>query len=264
MIETIVSCFSDTCIPAPSLSTGSALLLDDPADLVRIREPGVNLVVYRRRVGTSVQKFVDEVLLPLDLKRIVPGTDAAQGPVQLLDGIVPMDKAQPFIEDLRELIERYTQVAGIQSVNLKLECFAGNLCERFHTDRVRLRLICSYAGPGTEWLADEEINRDWLGPRAGDRRDEESGLLREGATIRQLERFAVGIMKGDHWPGNLGKGLGPSLTARTRSQPAPGAFQDRHGLRLTTLPAAEQDLAPVRPIALKPQPKPRTMHDMDL
>ena len=53
-------------------------------------------------------------------------------------------------------------------------------------------------------MADEEINRDWLSPRGGERGDE---LLREGATIRQLERFDVGLMKGDRWPGNQGKGL---------------------------------------------------------
>jgi len=207
MFDTIVPSFCDCCVPQLSPSTGSALLLDDPAALGRIREPGVNLVVYRRQVAPPVQKFVEEVLLPLDLKRVVPDSDAMQGPAKLLGGIGSLAEAQPFIADLRTMIGMYIQTSGVQTVRLKLECFAGNLCERFHTDRVPLRLICSYAGPGTEWLADGEINRDWLVPRAGDRRDEESGLLREGARIRQLERFEISLMKGDRWPGNHGKGL---------------------------------------------------------
>lgn len=207
MFDTRIPSSCDYCVQEPARPTGSAISLNDPADFVRIREPGVNLAFYRRQVAPPVQQFVDEVLLPLNLKRVVPGTDAAKGPALLLDGIGRPEEAQAFAQDLRALIKWYIQAAAVPKVNLKLECFAGNLCERFHADRVPLRLVCSYAGPGTEWLADEEINRDRLGPRAGEMRDEKSGLLREGAVIRQLERFTVGLMKGDCWPGNLGKGL---------------------------------------------------------
>jgi hypothetical protein len=81
------------------------------------------------------------------------------------------------------------------------------MCGRFHADRVGLRLICSYAGPGTEWLDEPDIDRSKLGPGLGGLPDEVTGLLLPGARVRRLERFAVGLLKGEHWPGNEGRGV---------------------------------------------------------
>ncbi len=35
-------------------------------------------------------------------------------------------------------------------------------CRKFHVDRVHLRLLCTYAGPGTEWAPAAIVNRDAL------------------------------------------------------------------------------------------------------
>ena len=112
-----------------------------------------------------------------------------------------------FRADIKGLVQRYVALTDAKRVTMKLESFGGTLCERFHTDSVQLRLICTYAGPGTQWLANEDVDRHRLGLGAGGLSDEMSGLIRPGAAIGGLDRCAVGLMKGDKWPGNRDRGL---------------------------------------------------------
>ena len=35
---------------------------------------------------------------------------------------------------------------------MRLVSTSAPMCPRFHTDHVGVRLICTYVGPGTEWL----------------------------------------------------------------------------------------------------------------
>jgi hypothetical protein len=140
------------------------------------------------------------------LKCVIPGTapSAADGAlVQALE----LPGGDAFARDVRFLSDLFAGITGVEALNVKLECFGGGLCERFHVDLVQLRLICSYGGPGTEWLEEAFVNRARLGPDAGGPADEESGLLLPGATVWRMDRFAVGLMKGERWPGNSGRGL---------------------------------------------------------
>ena len=37
------------------------------------------------------------------------------------------------------------------------------MCRLFHIDNLRQRLLCTYLGPGTEWLDQSNVNWDGLG-----------------------------------------------------------------------------------------------------
>jgi hypothetical protein len=187
---------------AVSLPASSTLLVEDPAALAAIHRPGVNLCVWRRPVSPRLLRFIDTVVLPRNVKRVLTCDSAASLIEELLQDIPGGDERDWFEEDIRGLVKLYAALLGAERVTLKLESFGGALCERFHVDWVKLRLICCYAGPGTEWLDSRHVDRSRLGPQPGDPADEYSGLLREGAVIRRLDRFAVGLMKGQLWPGN--------------------------------------------------------------
>jgi hypothetical protein len=84
------------------------------------------------------------------------------------------------------------------------------MCPLFHVDSVNLRLIVTLHGPGTEWLADSDVNRKQLGKGSNHK------ILRDGALIQQLKTFQVAFLKGEEYPGNYGKGLvhrSPALTS---------------------------------------------------
>src|SRR5262249_44708254 len=152
-------------------------------------------------------RFVEETLLPGDLKRLVTCDSSTPDIAGLLEGVPTTPGYAAFCDDIRLLVDLYALFMGPGKINLKLECFGSNLCERFHTDWVGLRLICSYAGPGTEWLTNGDVNRERLGPGCGGLPDEESGLIHPGAAIQRLDRYAIALMKGEKWPDNRGNGL---------------------------------------------------------
>jgi len=185
----------------------SAVLVGGPEELVAIHEPGINLCIWRRALPEEVERFVDTSVLPRDIKRLV--TCSAADPA--IDDLLQDLPAEPGLavlrDDMRELARHCARLTGARQLTLKLESFGSNLCERFHVDRVPLRLLCSYAGPGTQWLDSSDVNRAFLGPAAGGLADEDSGLLRLGAAIQHMERFTVALMKGECWPGNSGNGL---------------------------------------------------------
>ncbi len=109
-----------------------------------------------------------------------------------------------LLEDIQRLAGHFAAVASIleapRTVTLRLETLQDDACRRFHVDRVRLRLLCTYLGPGTEWLTDDQVDREAL---ATYRPNE--AILRRGEPQR-LEPFWVAILKGDLYPGTAGHG----------------------------------------------------------
>ncbi len=83
----------------------------------------------------------------------------------------------------------------------------GAMCPRLHVDRVGIRMLCTYRGPGTEWVDDAAVDRRFLGAASGGKPDEVSGLLRPGHRIERVPPFAVALLKGSLWQGNGGRGI---------------------------------------------------------
>ena len=75
-----------------------------------------------------------------------------------------------------------------------------------HVDRVGVRMLVTYSGPGTEWLADADVDRARLGEAGQDLPDDQNGVMRPGAVIRSVAPFAVTLLKGEAWPGAEGFG----------------------------------------------------------
>ncbi|MFN4257892.1 MAG: DUF1826 domain-containing protein [Gemmataceae bacterium] len=190
-----------------AVEPSSCLWTDQPDELKAIHEPHVLMGVLERTVPPGLREYIDEGFSTLRCKREVTVANPAESLDQLFHGLPAGAGADLFRADIHFLARLFHKVVGAPRAHLKLEAFQGNLCERFHTDNVPMRLICCYLGPGTQWLDYADVNRDKLGPGSGGLPDEQSGLIRPGAIIHQLPRFAVGLMKGNRWPGNSRRGL---------------------------------------------------------
>ena len=171
-----------------------------PAELAAVLRPEVNLCLWQREVPAALRRFVDVNLARRDCKRLTTWDGNEPDELTWGVGLADAEDYDAFHDDVTMLSRLYAELTGADRLTIKLEAFAGSLCERLHVDRVGLRLICSYAGPGTEWLANADVDRRWLGT-ADDR------LLRLGGAVRRMPRWSVGLMKGERWPGNAGNGL---------------------------------------------------------
>jgi len=177
---------------------------DRPAELRGILNPGVNLCLWRRRVQPEVTRELSRLRashLPDVRCRTSPASFNENVSTLLTQqGLDPV-AFQNWRDDLRGLADLFFSVSGGRDVVLRLETTDDDGCRRFHVDRTHLRLLCTYRGPGTEWLTNEQVDRDAQGNGAPNER-----IIRFGEPSR-FEPFWVGILKGDAFPGNAGLGL---------------------------------------------------------
>lgn len=188
--------------------TPRAVETDTLADLALIYQPDVNVCVARRRITPGISSFVSRLLLgarhfEYEL-RVGPGRPPVErllpGDMQSLPG------AEAWLTDVEYLIGLFRDLFEADDLGLRLRTLDKAMCPRFHVDRVAVRLICTYGGAGTEWLPEAAVSRDKLGHGACGQADEDSGLLLDPAAIRAMPAFAIGLLKGELWDGNEGRG----------------------------------------------------------
>ena len=90
---------------------------------------------------------------------------------------------------------------------LRLDGIDHPMCPRFHTDKIKCRLVTTYVGPGTQWLPHNLVDRKKLGFGNDGKPDDQSGLFQSKQDIKQLDRGHVALLKGESWEGNEGAGV---------------------------------------------------------
>jgi len=194
------------------------LISEEPQTLGHIREPDTNLCLWRR---ASLPAVADEIagLHALDLPDVRRSTctatfDEDAGALLYESGLDPL-AFRNWLADMRLLADLFFAVNEGRHVTLRLETTTDDGCRRFHVDRTHLRLLCTYRGPGTEWLTDAQVDRAAQSSGAPN-----ESIIRTGEPSR-FEPFWVGVLKGDAYPGNAGHGL------VHRSPPIGGSGQTR-------------------------------------
>lgn len=186
--------------------------------LGRILDPGVNLSLWQRSSHPSIMRE----LLPLDASHL-PDIRCLTSPASFDDDLCALLKQQDLDAsafqhwriDLGRLAALFFTVSEKRNVTLRLETTDKDGCRRFHVDRTHLRLLCTYRGPGTEWLTDSQVDRTAQANGAPN-----DDIVRFGQPAR-FEPFWVGILKGDAYPGNAGQGLvhrSPALAGSGRTR----------------------------------------------
>lgn len=186
-------------LPIPSLAT-SWREAAHIADLADICAPDLNMVYLPRALPATLRAAATRQLQHGRSERRVITTAADP----CLAGLLFDAGASALDEDWRFLIELYATLTGAETLGLRLHVLTGAMCPRFHTDRVGLRLICTYAGAGTEWLADDDVRRERLGHSAEGLSDAHSGAV--CGPVRRVPTGAIALLKGDAWPGHDGRG----------------------------------------------------------
>lgn len=170
--------------------------------LEQINDPAVNLAVWQRAVDDEITRELSATPLPMgaDLYSPTSPTSFEEDVARILvqQGLFP-ERCSSLRADMQRLATRFFAISDRNEWRMRLVVTATDDCRRFHVDRVNLRLLCTYRGPGTEWLRDEQVDR--VAQAAC--KPNESLIL--GGEPNRLEPGWVAIMKGD--PKNEGHGL---------------------------------------------------------
>ena len=120
---------------------------------------------------------------------------------------IPNEADRAFLrDDITDLAYQLAALLDCRHLDAQLYTQRSDGCRKIHSDNVPLRIMCTYAGPGTDWLRESDLIRENLGPSELDAEAANSRVIRKGA---RLQRCGVGdiiLLKGERYPGNRGRG----------------------------------------------------------
>jgi len=189
-------------LPQPTPSC--AAISDDPLGLTRIFDPEIRIAQWRRPVDTVIGEWLDA---HADNLGIGFRQTLAAGETPELGRLPAGAGRDALAADLGLLGEMFGELLDAPTIGLRLEVVRKAMCPRLHVDRVGIRLLCTYRGPGSEWVEDAAVDRRFLGAASGGRPDESSGLLLPGHRIERIPPFAVALLKGSLWQDSGGLGI---------------------------------------------------------
>lgn len=190
----------------------------EPTVLSRIANRGIGLTIWERDLPDGLSVAV---------------AACAQGRPEPFDGTLDVPKldVSPWIagmqgplrewmeRDLRDLATRLALAGGgARSLRFFFGPVRDDRCRRFHHDYVQLRLVTTYAGPGTEWAAERDVDREAMS-REWCCVDDANRAIVAPERVRHASLGDVLILKGAHHRTSAGKGAvhrSPPLGDSTR------------------------------------------------
>jgi hypothetical protein len=173
-------------------------LVTEPGRLSAIRRTTVDLCVWRRTLPSPLSTWLDSVARSHSLAIDERGVRADAFDVATMLTTLPAGPLrEAWADDLSNVLHHYVRVVGDEPLRVQLATIDGRKCPRFHVDNVGVRLLCTYAGPGTEWIAESSVDRQHLRTC-----DAMHAPTRPSGRVEHLERFDVALMKGSAWPAN--------------------------------------------------------------
>jgi Protein of unknown function (DUF1826) len=161
--------------------------------LEAVNQPGVELAAWQREPDSAWAAWLES--LPRDawptcrLELVPDGATAALDASFDACGTPRGPAREAFTADLAYLLTLFAALAQAPRVRLRLDMITGDACRRWHRDCVPLRLICTYRGPGTQWVSPDD-GADVLG-----RPDDDP------AQTMAFQAADVALFKGCGWSG---------------------------------------------------------------
>jgi hypothetical protein len=119
-------------------------------DLAPIARAGVRAAHHRRRLPDGLADALGALLTPAPWIGAAEGTPAAA--VHAMAADLPVRLPPALRQDIALLAHAFARLIARDTLRIRLEALVGHGCHRWHADAVGLRLLCTYAGPGTQWL----------------------------------------------------------------------------------------------------------------
>lgn len=148
-----------------------------------VAAPGVAAAIWQRNLDASFSGWINNLSSDqLPTLRVIVPVNLVEEAVQTACDIAktpPGPERKMLIGDAGALALIYSQVMGSDHVRVRFDVSDGVMCPKFHLDHVPARLLCTYRGPGTQYVP--EVH------------------LEDSKQIGNMKTGAVGIFRGTKW-----------------------------------------------------------------
>ncbi len=188
----------------PKLLPVSHVAMEDQCDVLRrIGEPTLNLCLWQRSSNPSAAPAIQAILeadKPIHLDLRSPSADRVSAGIPLVNVSEVVSRSlRHLVADVLLLEKLFADIAGTRHPRVRLERVEDDGCALFHADTLRLRLLCTYAGPGTQWLENGNARREELGSRGRTIHEANRAIVVDPAAIRSIPNWHVAVFKGRAW-----------------------------------------------------------------
>lgn len=171
---------------------------NSPVVLGEIFSDNTSVAIWNRAFSKNITDYFEQAFQSLGLG--VQGVFSMDSLKQDIGEMLPEHQGkQEVIEDIYLLSDMLTCLFGCNSVGLRIAPLKSAMCPSFHVDNIPVRMVCTYHGPGSEWLPLEALDNTLPVNPKGKISKTNSGLFYEKQHIQQMNTFDVGLLKGKAW-----------------------------------------------------------------
>lgn len=159
--------------------------------LADIHCPGTGAAIWARSPDAGFQNWIDALpirCLP-EMNTVVPVETAKVAVLSACEaaGLPDGSMRDVLAGDVAALALIAGRLLEVSEVRIRLDVACDVMCPKFHIDAVSARLLCTYRGPGTQYVPE--------------------GLEDVPRRVRQVRTGAVALFRGRLWPGAERTGL---------------------------------------------------------
>ncbi|WP_422104689.1 DUF1826 domain-containing protein [Winogradskyella sp.] len=181
-----------------------------PKILEDIHQKHVNITVYNRDIY-PLKKEISS-LVKCDITFDSRGTlDVI---LKELTIQIKGDENILMMQDIQNLLQHFKAITKAKRFRLFLATIDTNMCRKFHMDFNVLRMLCTYSGPGTLWLTEDNIDREALEAYGSN-----ACIVIDQNRIKQAKTGSVVVLKGAKYSKKMKNGaVHRSPTIEERSE----------------------------------------------
>lgn len=182
-----MSAVANRLIQEPVVTSKAPLVLSE------IYQPGVDFAIWQRQFNAELKQDIANLLQQQKTFsfRVILRPDEVS---EWLKAQWPSSHFSAFQADAQKLVTMFADLFDQTHVGMRLELVDKTLCPLFHMDKVMARMVTTYHGPATEWLTEDNINRQALKARQHEQ------VVRDPTRLQQAEAGEVLLFKGEAWP----------------------------------------------------------------
>lgn len=176
------------------------MMADNPLVLSEIYQPGVDFAIWQRQLSDELEQNISSLLQQqktFTFRVILRPEEVSDW----LKAQWPASYYGALQADVQKLVTMFADLFDQTHVGMRLELVDRTLCPLFHVDKVMARMVTTYHGPATEWLTEDNINRQALKVRQHEQ------VVRDPAGLQQASAGEVLLFKGQEWPQEDVKGI---------------------------------------------------------
>ncbi len=166
--------------------------------LTSIHEPTVNVAVWKRPVRDDLAaESAAWAAHGHEIESVVPAQDPLSGPL-----LSHLPAASALLADIGFLLKLFVGLSGSSRINLFFGAVHNDQCRKFHFDYVRLRLVHTYLGPGTEWVPEDAVCREAIDKPCASVAEANRLIVPHASLVQHTQPGEIIVLKGTRYPGN--------------------------------------------------------------